>query len=89
MKVTENLVVPDPAKSIEEGAIQAWSDPVTTHTNRWKQSWASYYDEMIDDVAQGGGGNTRLNGNWVPTQYDTLCLISNATDWVELSRSAN
>jgi excinuclease ABC subunit A len=52
VKVTEDLVVPDPTKSIDDGAIQAWSDPVTTRTNRWKQSWASYYDEMISDAAR-------------------------------------
>lgn len=45
--------------------------------------------QMIDDVAQGGGGNTRLSANWVPTQYDTLTLISNGTDWIEISRSTN
>jgi hypothetical protein len=44
---------------------------------------------MIDDVAQGGGGNTRLSANWVPTQYDTLHLISNGTDWIETGRSTN
>ncbi|MBV9080491.1 MAG: excinuclease ABC subunit UvrA [Elusimicrobia bacterium] len=52
VKVTENLIVPDPTRSIEEGAIQAWSDPVTTRTNRWKQSWASYYDDIIAGVAR-------------------------------------
>lgn len=45
--------------------------------------------QMIDDVAQGGGGNTRLSANWVPTQYDTLTLISNGTDWIEIARSTN
>ncbi len=52
VKVTENLVVPDPSKSIDDGAIQAWSDPVTTRTNRWKQSWASYYDDIIADACK-------------------------------------
>ena len=36
-----NLIVPDPTKSIDDGAIQAWADPVTTRTNRWKNSWAT------------------------------------------------
>jgi len=59
VKVTEDLVVPDPSKSIDDGAIQAWSDPVTTRTNRWKQSWASYYDEMISDAAKRNRISTR------------------------------
>ncbi len=50
VKVAESLVVPDPSKSIDDGALVAWTDPVTTRTNRWKKGWASYYDEIILDV---------------------------------------
>ncbi len=52
VKVTESLVVTDPSKSLEEGVLIAWSDPVTTRTNRWKKGWASYYDEILSDVAK-------------------------------------
>ena len=49
--VTEDRIIPDPAKSINEGAIVAWADPVTTRTNRWKRSWSGYYTEILDQVA--------------------------------------
>ncbi|HEX4046543.1 MAG TPA: excinuclease ABC subunit UvrA, partial [Elusimicrobiota bacterium] len=49
--VTEDRIIPDPTKSIEEGAIIAWSDPVTTRTNRWKRSWSGYYTEILEQVA--------------------------------------
>lgn len=42
--------------------------------------------ELINNSAQSGGGFHRLQGDWIPLQYDTLTLISNGTDWVELSR---
>lgn len=45
--------------------------------------------ELVDDSAQNGGGNHRLAGTWTPTQYDTLTLISNGTDWCEISRAAS
>lgn len=45
--------------------------------------------ELIDDSAQGTGGNHRMAGNWTPTQYDTITFISNGTDWVEVARSTN
>lgn len=45
--------------------------------------------ELIDDSAQGTGGNHRLSANWTPTQYDTIHFISNGTDWIEVGRSAN
>lgn len=45
--------------------------------------------ELIDDSANVVSGNVRLNGNWTPTQYDTISLIHNGTDWIELGRSPN
>lgn len=52
VKVTEDLVILDPEKSIDDGVLSAWSDPVTTRTNRWKQSWASYYDDILSGVCR-------------------------------------
>ncbi|MCG3205985.1 MAG: UvrABC system protein A [Elusimicrobia bacterium] len=55
VKVTEDLVVQDSSRSIAEGALTAWSDPVTTRTNRWKNSWASYYEDILAGVAKRNG----------------------------------
>jgi len=52
MEVDEDLIIPDKNLSMAEGTIQAWSDPVTTRTHRWKRSWAAYYDEILSDVAR-------------------------------------
>jgi excinuclease ABC subunit A len=52
LEIAEDLVVTDENRSIREGAISAWSDPVTTRTNRWKRSWAGYYDEIIEEVCR-------------------------------------
>ncbi len=62
IKVTEALVVTDPTRSIEEGVIAAWSDPVTTRTNRWKRSWATYYDDILAGVAKRNG--ISLSASW-------------------------
>ncbi|MBI4348078.1 MAG: excinuclease ABC subunit UvrA, partial [Elusimicrobia bacterium] len=51
-EVGEDLIVPDPTLSIRDGAIAAWSDPVTTRTNRWKRSWSGYYDEILEQVCR-------------------------------------
>lgn len=50
--VDEDRIIPDPSKSIEEGAIVAWSDPVTTRTNRWKKSWSGYYTEILEQICE-------------------------------------
>ncbi|MFA6435404.1 MAG: excinuclease ABC subunit UvrA [Elusimicrobiales bacterium] len=52
IEIDENLVVPDASKSINGGAIEAWSNPVTTRTHRWKNSWSGYYMEMITGAAR-------------------------------------
>ncbi|MBI4055856.1 MAG: excinuclease ABC subunit UvrA [Elusimicrobia bacterium] len=50
--VDPELVVPDPRLSIGEGALQAWSNPVTTRTHRWKSSWASYYQDILGQICK-------------------------------------
>jgi excinuclease ABC subunit A len=52
LEVDPDLVIPDPQLSIGEGAVQAWSNPVTTRTHRWKRSWAGYYEEILEDVCR-------------------------------------
>ncbi|MDR0645887.1 MAG: excinuclease ABC subunit UvrA [Elusimicrobiota bacterium] len=52
IEIDEDLVVPDKALSINEGAIAAWESPVTNRTNRWKNSWAGYYYEILNSVCK-------------------------------------
>lgn len=74
VKVTESLVITDPTKSMEEGAIIAWSDPVTTRTNRWKKGWASYYDEILTDVARRNGIPTGQAWNKLSKNHKKILL---------------
>ncbi len=52
IEIDENLVVPDKNLSINEGVIAAWESPVTNKTNRWKNSWAGYYYEILNSVCK-------------------------------------
>lgn len=52
IEIDENLIVPDKNRSVEYGAIIAWSEPITTKTNRWKNSWFGYYKELLTEVAK-------------------------------------
>jgi hypothetical protein len=54
------------------------------------QGGASDAFELVDDSANNGGGNVRLSSTWTSTGADqTLNLVCDGTDWIELSRSAN
>jgi len=44
--------------------------------------------ELADDGTDGGAA-MRLSVSWLPTQYDTLTIQYNGTDWLELARSTN
>ncbi|MCX5781181.1 MAG: excinuclease ABC subunit UvrA [Elusimicrobia bacterium] len=50
IEIDEDLVVPDKNRSISEGALLPWSNPITTRTHRWKNAWGGYYAEMLEDV---------------------------------------
>lgn len=50
IEIDEDLIVPSKNLSVEEGALKAWSNPITTRTHRWKTSWSGYYYEMLSDV---------------------------------------
>jgi excinuclease ABC subunit A len=52
IEVDENLVVPDKNRSVKYGAIIAWSDPITTRTHRWKNSWSGYYAQLLTAAAK-------------------------------------
>lgn len=52
IEIDEDLVVPDKTLTINEGAIAAWESPVTNKTNRWKNSWAGYYYEILNSVCK-------------------------------------
>ncbi|MBR4356219.1 MAG: excinuclease ABC subunit UvrA [Elusimicrobiaceae bacterium] len=52
IEVDESLVVPDPNLSLNQGAIEAWENPVTTRTHRWKNSWSGYYYDMLKQICR-------------------------------------
>ena len=51
IEIDPDLVVPDKSRSVNGGALEAWANPVTTRTHRWKGSWSGYYAEMLQAAA--------------------------------------
>jgi len=51
-EIDPDLIVPDKTRTVNEGALQAWSEPVTTRTHRWKGAWSGYYYELITDACK-------------------------------------
>ena len=52
MEIDPKLVVPDENLSISEGAIEPWSNPITTRRHRWKWAAFRYYRSKIESVAR-------------------------------------
>jgi len=55
IEIDPDLVVPDNTKSVNNGALEAWANPVTTRTHRWKGSWSGYYADMLNTAAAENG----------------------------------
>ncbi len=55
IEIDPDLVVPDKSKSVNGGALEAWANPVTTRTHRWKGSWSGYYADMLNTAAKENG----------------------------------
>ena len=51
MEVDEDLIVPDKNKSINEGAIEPWHNPVTTKMHRWKNSVSTYFSTILESLS--------------------------------------
>ncbi len=73
-EVDPDLVIPDPSLSIQDGAIVAWDDPVTTRTNRWKKSWSGYYAEILETICRQHGINPRTPWSSLPQKQKEIIL---------------
>ncbi len=74
IEVDEALVVPNPTLSINEGAIDAWENPVTTRTHRWKSSWSGYYYDILKQVCRQNKINMNTPWNKLPKAQRDLLL---------------
>ncbi|MEF3280177.1 MAG: excinuclease ABC subunit UvrA [Elusimicrobiota bacterium] len=72
-EVDKNLVV-DFSKSLSDGAIIAWENPITTRTNRWKTSWSNYYKSIITSLASKYGVRMDIPVSRLPPKHIDLIL---------------
>ena len=52
LDVDPDLIIPDPSLSIDEGAIQAWSDPSRRAPTAGRNPGPGYYEEILEDVCR-------------------------------------
>jgi excinuclease ABC subunit A len=78
-EVDESRIIPDPSKSLSEGAIVAWADPVTTRTNRWKRSWSGYYTEILEQVCGQFGIDMDKPWSKLPDKHKDIILRGGGT----------
>ena len=75
LEVDPNLVVPDHEKSIDEGAILAWSNPITTRTHRWKRGWSEYYEDLLKQVCTQFRISTTVPWKKLPKEQQKVLLL--------------
>ncbi|MBR3632039.1 MAG: excinuclease ABC subunit UvrA [Elusimicrobiaceae bacterium] len=74
IQIAEDLVVPDTSLSINEGAIAAWDNPVTTRTHRWKTAWGNYYYDILKQVCRRQHIHMNTPWNKLPKSQRDLLL---------------
>ncbi len=74
IEVDEDLVVPDKSLAINQGAIEAWDNPVTTRTHRWKNSWSGYYYDILKQVCRQNHISMTTPWNKLPKAQRDLLL---------------
>ncbi|OGS12684.1 MAG: excinuclease ABC subunit A [Elusimicrobia bacterium RIFOXYA2_FULL_58_8] len=74
IEIDPGLVVPDASKSVNGGALEAWANPVTTRTHRWKGAWSGYYADMLKAAARETGINLDIPWNSLPKAHRDLLL---------------
>ncbi|MBR5151341.1 MAG: excinuclease ABC subunit UvrA, partial [Elusimicrobiaceae bacterium] len=74
IEVDEDLVVPDKTLAINQGAIDAWENPVTTRTHRWKNSWSGYYYDILKQVCRQNHISMTTPWNKLPATQRNLLL---------------
>ncbi|MBO5910830.1 MAG: excinuclease ABC subunit UvrA, partial [Elusimicrobiaceae bacterium] len=74
IEVDEALVVPDTSLTINQGAIEAWDNPVTTRTHRWKNSWSGYYYDILKQVCRQNHISMTTPWNKLPKAQRDLLL---------------
>ncbi|HAT73224.1 MAG TPA: excinuclease ABC subunit UvrA [Elusimicrobia bacterium] len=80
IEIDPDLVVPDTSKSVNDGALEAWANPVTTRTHRWKGSWSGYYAEMLNAAAAENGIDLDKPWKDLPKAHRDL-LLNGAGDF--------
>ena len=74
-EVDEDLIIRAPMLSIADGVIKPWSQPITTRTHRWKNSWGGYYQQLLEDVCSKHHIPTDTAWQKLPRKQQELLLL--------------
>ncbi len=74
IEIDPGLVVPDASRSVNAGALEAWANPVTTRTHRWKGAWSGYYADMLKAAAAANGIDLDTPWSALPKAHRDMLL---------------
>jgi excinuclease ABC subunit A len=74
MEVDPDLVITDKRKSIREGAIEPWSNPITTRRHRWKRATSNYFYELLEEASKDYGLSLRKPFSKLSPEHQRIVL---------------
>ncbi len=83
MEIDADLIVPDKNKSIDEGAIEPWWNPVTTKRHRWKNSTSRYFRSILESLADHYKFNIYAPFKDLPENIQNIILYGSGNELVK------
>lgn len=80
MEVDVDLVVPDKNKSIADGAIEPWKNPITTRRHRWKYSTSRYFRSILESLEEHYGFDPYVPFKDLPEKIKNIILYGSGED---------
>ena len=83
MEIDVDLIVPDKNKSIAEGAMEPWWNPVTTKRHRWKSSTNRYFQSILESLADHYKFNLYTPFKDLPERIQNIILYGSGDELVK------
>ncbi|MGM0440977.1 MAG: excinuclease ABC subunit UvrA [Elusimicrobiota bacterium] len=82
LEVDPELVVLDDKLTINQGAIEPWSDPITNRRHRWKKSARKYRTQMIVTLSKELGFSLDTPFKKLPEKIQNILLFGSDREFV-------
>lgn len=83
MEIDADLIVPDKNKSLAEGAVEPWDNPVTTKRHMWKHSVSRYFSSILESLSYHYKFNLNTSFKDLPENIRNIILYGSGDELIK------